>query len=465
LASSASLSGAFLLGQSNPVTVHVTVDPNRQLGRTPDDFLGFGYEISSVAVKGLLAANNHKLLRYYGNLGPHGVVRIGGNTADFSTWSPNGQAVSAPKATVTNRDVIADLGAFLRASRWKLIWNLNLGSGTAESAADQAVAIADAAKDRLLCFQIGNEPDLFARSGHRAGGFDYAAYHQEFSHFASVLRKRLPDAPLAGPDVATATAWVSSFANDEGKNIKLLTEHYYRAGQRQPAATIENLLHTDSRFVNMLEALRAASHRFGTPYRLVELNSFSGGGKPGVSDTFASALWALDLLFTLSSYDGAGLNLETGLNQLGFVSPYSPIFDDEHGNLSARPSYYAMLAFSMAGIGTRVQTDTTSPGINLTSYGVSDGKGHTWITLINKDVDQKARVTINSLSKVKSAELIGLKAPSFDAKAGVTLAGAEVSPDGHWRAKDIEKLKLVANGEITVEVQPASVSLVRLILR
>jgi len=35
-----------------------------------------------------------------------------------------------------------------------------------------------------------------------------------------------------------------------------------------------------------------------------------GGGKPGVSDTFASALWRLDYMFLLASYDCEGLNLE-----------------------------------------------------------------------------------------------------------------------------------------------------------
>src|SRR5207248_8657309 len=193
---------------------------------------GFGYEISSVAVQGLLSPRNRALLQYFRNLGPEGVVRIGGNTADFSKWSPDGQPVSAPKATVTNRAVIRDLGDFLHATGWKLIWNLNLGNDTPESAADQAVAVAEAAKDRLLCFQIGNEPDLFARSGHRSESYTYSEYHQEFLRFASVLRQRLPGAPLAGPDVATATQWVKLFAGDEGKQIKLLTHHYYRAGQR-----------------------------------------------------------------------------------------------------------------------------------------------------------------------------------------------------------------------------------------
>ncbi|MDQ2776062.1 MAG: glycosyl hydrolase family 79 C-terminal domain-containing protein [Acidobacteriota bacterium] len=440
--------------------VQVRVNPDHVLGQTPRDFLGFGYEISSVAVKGLLSDSNRTLVQFYRTLGTEGVVRIGGNTSDFSTWAPDGEAVSAPKATVTNRAVIDDLGRFVHATGWKLIWGLNLGSGTVESAVDQAVAVAAAAKDRLLCFQIGNEPDLFSRSDHRPAGYGYAEYIQDFRRFAAELRKGLPGVALGGPDVAGSTDWVASFAQDGGSNIKLLTEHYYRAGQKQPAATFKNLLHTDPRFVKMTDQLREDSHRFGIPYRLVELNSFSGGGKLGVSDTFTSALWALDLLFTLAFADGAGINLETGVNQLGFISPYSPIFDDEHGRFTARPSYYAMLAFALAGRGKRLETSLDASGVNMTAYSVVNDEGQTWLTLINKDVSSGAHVKIACPQGSRSAEVMRLTAPAFDSKTDVTLAGSEVSGDGQWKAKRSDRLKQ-SGGSVKIELPTASAAFIR----
>ena len=459
--SAASLAVPVLSGQNTTINVEVHVDPGRVLGRVPNDFLGFGYEISSVAVEGLLSPRNRTMLQYYRNIGSDGIVRIGGNTADFSTWAPSGQPVSAPKATLINRAVIRDLGDFLHAAGWKLIWNLNLGNGNAESDADQAAAVAEATKDRLLCFQIGNEPDLFAHSGHRSDSYNYPEYHKEFLRFASALRKRVPGAPLAGPDVASATQWVKLFADDEGKKIKLLTHHYYRAGQRQPAATFENLLHTDPRLIDMLKQLRADSQACGMPYRIVEINSFSGGGKPGVSDTFTSALWALDLLFTLSTYEAAGLNLETGLNQLGFVSSYSPIFDDRQGHLSARPSYYAMLAFAIAGRGKRIQADVNVSGANVTAYAALDKNQHPWITLINKEVTREIQARVSSTLDFRWAELMRLSAPSYDAKSGTTLAGSEVSAEGHWNPKDIEKVKQT-KGSVVLNLERASAALVKL---
>jgi len=357
--------------------------------------------------------------------------------------------------------VIDDLGRFIHATGWKLIWGLNLGTGTAGSAVDQAVAVAAAAKDRLLCFQIGNEPDLFGRIGHRPASFGYSEYIQDFRRFATELRKRLPGAALGGPDVANATDWVASFAEDQGSNIKLLTEHYYRAGQKQPAATFENLLHTDPRFVKVTDQLREDSHRFGIPYRLVELNSFSGGGKLGVSDTFTSALWALDLLFTLAFADGAGINLETGVNHLGFISPYSPIFDDEQGHFSARLSYYAMLAFALAGRGRRIETSLDASGVNMTAYSVVNEDGRTWLTLINKDLSSGAHVKITCPQGSRSSEVMRLTAPAFDSKTDVMLGGAEVSSEGHWKAKSSLTLKQ-SGGRIEIELPTASAALIKL---
>ena len=460
----AALAGPILCG-SSPAQglkqVEVRLEPNRFLGRIPRDFLGFGYEISSVAVNGLLSASNHTLVKYYRTLGPEGVVRIGGNTSDFSQWAPNGERRSAPKSTVTNRASINDLGAFLQATGWKLIWGLNLGSGTVESAVDQAVVVAESAKDRLLCFQIGNEPDLFVRSGHRRGTFGYAEYHQEFSRYAAELRKRMPGVPLAGPDVAGAAAWIASFARDESKSIKLLTEHYYRAGEMQPAATFDNLLNTDPRFVALTNQLRDDSERFGIPYRLVELNSFYGGGKAGVSDTFTSALWALDLLFTLAAAGGAGINLETGVNQLGFVSSYSPIFDDQMGHFSARPSYYSMLAFSLAGKGRLIGTSLTANGVNVKAYGVLSDEGSVWLTLINKDRSNAARVKVVCQNPLKSAWLMRLTAPAFDSRTGVTLADSKVSNEGAWKPKERTALR-VRGRQVDLDLPAASAALVEL---
>jgi hypothetical protein len=197
------------------------------------------------------------------------------------------------------------------------------------------------------------------------------------------LRAQLPGIPLAGPDVAGKTDWVTRFAADEGKDAVLLTHHYYREGQN-PGSTIEKLLGVDPKLQTRLEQLRAASQSSGVSYRICEVNSFSGGGRPGVSDTLAAALWVLDYMFILASHGCSGVNMETGVNQLGFLSSYSPISDDEQGHYSAASEYYGMLAFSLAGRGDLLPVEVDAPTAAIKAYATRPKEGGLVLTLINK---------------------------------------------------------------------------------
>jgi len=133
-----SLAHRTLKSQAQWSSVRPRLRPERAGSVIPPDFLGLGYELSSVAKRGLLAANNRALIGFVRRLSYEGVVRIGGSTSDFATRSAKDEAVSAPKESVINRAAVEDLGGFLRATGWKLIWGLNLGTGTPEMAADEA---------------------------------------------------------------------------------------------------------------------------------------------------------------------------------------------------------------------------------------------------------------------------------------------------------------------------------------
>ncbi len=81
----------------------------------------------------------------------------------------------------------------------------------------------------------------------------------------------------------------------KASDIVLLTHHNYREGQN-PTSSIEKLLGIDPKLQPQLHQLSEASHNCGVPYRICEVNSFSGGGRPGISDTMAAALWVLDYM-------------------------------------------------------------------------------------------------------------------------------------------------------------------------
>jgi len=219
-----------LQAASSEPEVRVTVDPAQTLAVIPPDFIVLGYEISSVARPGLLSAQNVVYLQLVGTLAAEGVIRVGGNTSDYSSYDETGQPLSSPEGkagSVVNQAVLRDLGTFLDAAGWKLIWGLNLGNGRLENAIEEAKAVTTATKKHLLGFEIGNEPDLFPhRGGHRQPGYGYDDYLREYRTWRDALRKAIPDIAFAGPDVAGATDWVAKFGSDEGKDIKLLTHHY-----------------------------------------------------------------------------------------------------------------------------------------------------------------------------------------------------------------------------------------------
>jgi hypothetical protein len=445
--------------------VRVTLDVAQTLAVIPPDFMGLGYEISSVSRPGLLSAQDAVYVQLVKTLGTRGVIRVGGNTADYASYSATGQPVSSPEGkagSVVNDAVLRDLGSFLDVTGWRLIWGLNLGSGTQENAIQEAKSVTAAAKKNLLGFEIGNEPDLFGHhEGHRHAGYDYDAYLREYRAYRDVLRKAIPGIVFAGPDAAIATDWVTRFAVDEGKDIKLLTHHYYREGQNA-TSTIDKLLRTDPKLAPILAKLRAASESSGVPYRICEVNSFSGGGRPGVSDTLAAALWVLDFMFTLAAAGCAGVNMETGVNQIGFISFYSPIGDDEQRHYWAAPEYYGMLAFAQSG-GRVIGCAPDAGDKNIKASATQPARDRIVLTLINKESSSEATVAIDAGTSalLHSGSLIRLSGPSLESKSGVTLGGAGVSHDGLWKAAQVEEVR-ATRGRLQVRLPAASAAIVTL---
>jgi len=464
-----SLRAASVLASSRTVsaqnegdpTASVTIHTGRSGFQISPDFMGLGYEISSVARPGLLHPANRVYLQLVRTLGARGVIRVGGNTSDYATYSPTGNAVSAPTGTVVNDAVLDDLGGFLEASGWNLIWGLNLGTGTKAGAVAEANAVLASAGDRLLAFEVGNEPDLFEYAQLRKPGYGYEDWLAEYRLYKAALHGSNSVISLAGPDAAIVTDWVSSFAAEEGKDAVLLTHHYYRENQN-PTSTIDKLLSVDPNLQPKLAQLHAASQSCGVPYRICEVNSFSGGGKPGVSDAFASALWVLDYMFTVAAAGCSGVNMETGVNQLGFISFYSPIGDDEQGHYSAKPEYYGMLAFSRAARGDLLDLDleTTSP--NLKAYATRPNPKTVLLAVINKE-SQPLSVLAGTSGPIQThmASVLRLEGPALDAKSGITLGGAEVTPTGTWHPARVERVP-VRNAKVRVELRAASAAIIEI---
>jgi hypothetical protein len=453
---------AFAASSTNDArVVGVVVRSDRPLHTISPDFMGLGYEIASVARPGLMSRANSVYVQLVRTLGMRGVIRVGGNTADYASYAPAAPAVSSPYGTVVNDAVLKELGGFLEATGWKLIWAFDLGRGSEMDAIAEARAVLAIAGERLLAFEIGNEPDLFSHAKHRKPDYGYEDWLADYRRYKRALRAQFPGIPFAGPDAAVKTDWVTRFAADEGKDAVLLTHHYYREGQN-PGSTIEKLLGVDPKLQPELDQLRTASESCGLPYRICEVNSFSGGGRPGVSDTMAGALWALDYMFTLAANGCSGVNMETGVNHRGFISSYSPIGDDEQGHYSAKPEYYGMLAFSLAGRGELLTAEVDANAAEIKAYATRPKEGTLALTLMNKGAGACILdVQIGNQSQARQASVIRLTSPAVDAKTGISLGGAEVTSTGTWKRAKPEVLP-VRNGKLSIHMPPASAAIVQM---
>lgn len=406
----------------------------------PANFTGLGYEMLSVATPGLLSSANHRYVALIRGLGPQGVLRVGGIVANYTRYVQNGIAANKPKDTVITWAILEQFAEFLHAIGWTAIWTVNFAQGTIDQAIQEARAVAEVLGSRLLALEIGNEVDTYGKGQpFRASPYTYEEYRKEFEEWRAAIAKAIPGVHFAGPDTAQDVDWVDRMAKDAKGEVQLLTTHYYRNGQKRGSA--DQLLTPDPRLENVVARMRAISHETGIPWRLCEINSFSGGGRPGVSDTFVGALWTLNTMLLLAQNGCAGVNMETGVNQLGFVSSYSPIQDDGKAGNSAGVPYYGMLAFATAFSGCHqmfpLVGGNPSEGVSAYAFGTA---GRLRSVVVVNMAATDIHISVAGLG-MNRASVLRLTAPSPDSKADVRFGGAAADSRGHWKAESVETLR------------------------
>lgn len=438
--------------------------PHRQLSAS---FMGLSYESGQLASPGFFAAQNKKLVALFRRLGGGGVLRIGGMTSDNMEWSLQDPQASSPTyfsaygpEDAMNHLVrgpitpiaIRNLADFLNATDWKLVYGLNLKHGTRERAAEEASFVMKTIGSRLVDLEIGNEADLYSHDGTR---WTYDEYSQKWEQFEHAIRAVHPDAPLAGPGVAHGVEWLLPFAGQMGKRVNLLTSHYYAEGPpTNPDMNIERLLKPDDRLAANIQAIQSICRDTGLPYRLAECNSCYHGGKAGVSDTFASAIWGGDFMLRLAQAGFAGVNFHGGGNGI-----YSPIVGSLNDGFSARPLYYGMLMFSQLVETSFIPCILESQGLNMTAYASIARNEEIRIAIVNKELARAVQVRVNVRPAYSKSYALRLTAPSVNSKTDVTLGAAQVSANGSWNPTHHEKLHHT-NGSLVLDLPAASAALV-----
>jgi hypothetical protein len=418
-----------------------TVDPKHLLATMPHDFTGLSYESAQLGHPEFFSKNNHSLIALIRRLGAKGILRIGGNTEEYTRWSDDDAdaaknhtpaaigpdaGTAAKTASILTPVAIRNLNDFAAAIGWQVIYGLDLRHGTPENAAAEAKYVAATLGSKLVCFQIGNEPDMNHADGAKERwSFDY--YYPLWLQYRDAVRKAVPSAHFAGPDIAKEYSWVTAMA-DKHPEIDFLSGHYYAEGPpADPKMTLEYLLHRGNDPASgEIASVQAATKVLGKPFRMTEGNSCFHGGKPGVSDTVASALWSGDYMLQIAQAGYIGVNLHGGGNGL-----YTPIAGSLEEGFSARPVYYGMLLAERFAGSTLVAAwlSAQTPEQNVTGFAALAGRD--WkLALFNK-ASAPVSLRIGGLDTRKSkAEAMLLHGQAINAKQGVTFGGSSVGPDG-----------------------------------
>ena len=132
------------------------------------------------------------------------------------------------------------LAGDLRSEPWQWIARTRCGRGSVRGKKTGS---------RLICFQIGNEPEFYRDANNRLRGpdWDLDKYLAQWVTFARAVIERVPDARFGGPDIGNSGQWLMRFTKEAPQllpgRIVTCSGHYYAMGPPDnPSVTAERLL-------------------------------------------------------------------------------------------------------------------------------------------------------------------------------------------------------------------------------
>jgi hypothetical protein len=445
----------------------------------PLDFVGLSYEVQQLSDPTFFSARNGGLIRAFKALSSNGVLRLGGNTSEFAYWKPKTDAPEPvrprvrevegepkPRYYAVTPEAVRNLSEFLQATGWSCLYGIGMGTNTPERAAEEAAFVAEALASRLQYFQIGNEADLFDRHLRDPKTWSAKTYVEEWLSLSRAIAARVPAAKFGMPDIAGRVEWLTEIADQWNSiqsppHVTTLSHHYYFGGPAtNPDVNIPNLLKpaTMLKVQNTANIATAAASKMNARVRMTEGNTCYRGGKPGVSDVFAAALWSADFALLLASNNYSGVNLHGGTgksvaNSVGGSLPgdallvangetaeqiathphpfYTPIATFGSDYVLEPVAYGLKFAGAFSG-GTLLKTEFSpkveTAGVNATAYAAKlPGGGKTSVIILNKEAATELEVEADfggGMNGVMETET--LQAPGLESREAHITASTKV---------------------------------------
>jgi hypothetical protein len=402
------------------------------------------------------------------------VLRIGGNSTDQTWWPVRGVIPPGGVTYALTKGWLRTTQALASALGAHLIMGVNLATLRPALAAAEARSILQGIGPQYVqALEVGNEPDLYPifawyrdRRGRvvfsRPPSYSFNSYLKDFSHWSAAL----PSAPLAGP-AFSSIGWMGGldqFLTAEPA-VHVVTLHRYplrgctldRAAPQ--FASVANLM-LDQASLGLAQQVApyvTVAHAHGAQFRLDELNSASCKGRFGVSNTDASALWALDTLFNMASVGVDGINIHTLPN-----APYEPFTFTHRGSIWSafvHPIYYGLMMFAQAFPPGAQLLPVTAPTGDVKVWATLAPDGHTRVVLINKQNRSTFQVSLQLAGEQTDLTASTLQAPSLNSVIGVTLAGQTFglkTTTGVLPGPPVTSTISAQDGTYSIELPPAS---------
>ncbi len=397
-------------------------------------------------------------------------------SAEDSSGAANPDVYDAPRLAALAQ-LNTDFGAHFMIGVDFIDDNVSTATGQAQQ------LVATIPSNALDAIELGDEPDLYGVNGERPAGWDYAEYLTDFQNFAPAILAVSNGAKLEAPVWAGLSSGfmsnLNSFVSGQASQLAVVTVHHYSGTACNGATEPPDYLLTEAAVdgdtqpltgpVDIAQYLTAAQQA-GLPFRIGELNSINCGGQTGVSNTFSSALWAMDIAFSYAQAGVSGVNFFAP-GDPNLADAYTP-FDftyTENSNgtrtysvRNINPLYYGMLLFAQA-----VQKKAELLPVQLTTnanikvWATIDSSQTIRLLLLNKDESATGIASI-SLPGYDEALVTRLRAPAYSSTTGVVLGGQSFdgSTDGTPQGVAYSEVVQPSAGSYTVALPSVSGALV-----
>jgi hypothetical protein len=321
----------------------------------------------------------------------------------------------------------------------------------------------------LLALEVGNEPDEYATNGLRPSSYNIPDYYADFNTWANSIMPVVPAGlKLAGPAWAfyfTEQRNIQTFETQESSVLGMFTLHAYAvAPSNNPA---NDFLLTPAAATTAPSAVAQGvtiSHANSIPFRMTEVGAASDGGIASVGETFASALWSVDLMFNYANagVDGVNWLTTTGDSDAPFSFNHTYAQGTNTFTLNAiNPLYYGLLFFQEATANnSQLLPVALNTPANLTAWATLGSSGPR-VAILNKDENLSGTVAI-TMPGYSQANVLYLTAPSYTSTNGITFAGQtfDGSTDGTIQGNQVPVVVTGVNGVFQVPMSPTSAALV-----